>query len=68
MILFHASYNSTLIFLQALWVPGKPVVPLPEWALGSIVAALLVMVIGRHSLFRRSAPNGAHPVEVGSFA
>jgi CAAX protease family protein len=53
-ILFHASYNATFIFLTAIWTPGKPVVPPPEWAAAFLVATLLVIGIGRRSLFARN--------------
>jgi len=52
-ILFHASYNATFIFLTAIWTPGKPVVSPPEWAAAFLVVALLVMGVCRRSLFER---------------
>jgi membrane protease YdiL (CAAX protease family) len=57
-ILFHASYNATFIFLTAIWTPGKPVVSPPEWALAFLVVALLVVGVCRRSLFavRQLAP------------
>ncbi len=53
-ILFHASYNATFTFLTAIWTPGKPVVPPPEWSAAFLVAALISMGIGRRSLFARN--------------
>jgi len=50
-ILFHASYNATFTFLTAIWTPGKAVVPPPEWAAAFYFVTLLVMGIGRRSLF-----------------
>jgi membrane protease YdiL (CAAX protease family) len=52
-ILFHASYNGTFFFLISLWTPERPVVSIPEWIAATYVAALLAIVIGRHTLFRR---------------
>ena len=62
-ILFHASYNATFLFLTAIWSPGKPVVSLPEWVAAFLVAALLVIGIGRRSLLARNQHGGdTHPM------
>jgi hypothetical protein len=56
-ILFHASYNATFSFLTAIWTPAKPVVSPLEWVAAFYVATLLVIIIGRRSLFARSHPH-----------
>jgi len=53
-ILFHASYNATFTFLNAIWIPGKPVVPPPLWAAAFYVATLLVIGLDRRSLLARN--------------
>ena len=62
-ILFHASYNATFIFVTAIWTPGKPILPPPEISLAFLITTLLVIGIGRRSLFaRKSRGEGVRPV------
>ena len=61
-MVFHASYNSTYLFLTALWTPGRPVVSVLAWLAFTYVAAALVVAIGRRTLLGRASAAESRPL------
>lgn len=61
-MVFHASYNSTYLFLTALWTPGRPVVSVLAWLAATYVAAALVAAIGRRTLLGRASAAESRPL------
>jgi hypothetical protein len=54
-MIIHAGSNIMFFFLTQLWMPGRPAVSTAECLGAMCVAALVVLVAGRRTLFGRTA-------------